>query len=182
MLIGYVRPYQDDLLCNDQQAILAQYACDYIIAEEHGSAKKRTGLYGLLDKLESGDHIVVAKLFALADSTRHLAELLDEVSNKGCYLISAKEGIDTSASPGLIFQEMVHHLLDFQSDVISEKTKKGLYEAKQKGIRPGRPKKPDENVKKAIVMYQSNQYSLAQIKDETGISKSTLYRYLDSEN
>ncbi|MCE0554977.1 helix-turn-helix domain-containing protein [Bacillus thuringiensis] len=29
-------------------------------------------------------------------------------------------------------------------------------------------------------MYQSGDYSLAQIKDETGISKSTLYRYLEN--
>ncbi|MEC2983796.1 helix-turn-helix domain-containing protein, partial [Bacillus cereus] len=51
---------------------------------------------------------------------------------------------------------------------------------KQKGITPGRPRKPDEIVKRAIVMYQSGDYRLAQIKDETGISKSTLYRYLEN--
>ena len=62
---------------------------------------------------------------------------------------------------------MVKHLLKFQSDVISEKTKKGLYEAKQKGVTTGRPRKPDENVKRAITMYQSKHYSLAEIKSET---------------
>ncbi|MDQ0166942.1 DNA invertase Pin-like site-specific DNA recombinase [Bacillus horti] len=56
----------------------------------------------------------------------------------------------------------------------------GLYAAKQKGVKPGRPRKPDENVKRAISMYQSQQYSLAQIKAETGISKTTLYRYLEN--
>ena len=63
--------------------------------------------------------------------------------------------------------------------MISEKTKKGLSEAKQKGIATGRPRKPDENVQRAIIMYQSKKYSLAEIKNETGISKSTLYRYLE---
>ncbi len=63
--------------------------------------------------------------------------------------------------------------------MISKKTKKGLYEAKQKGVTTGRPRKPDEKVKRAITMYQSKKYSLAEIKSETGISKSTLYRYLE---
>ncbi|MFB7142021.1 helix-turn-helix domain-containing protein [Gottfriedia sp. NPDC056225] len=63
---------------------------------------------------------------------------------------------------------------------MSENTKKGLYEAKQKGVTSGRPKKPGENVKRAIVMYQSKKYTLEEIKQETGISKSTLYRYLEN--
>ncbi|MNJ70793.1 Helix-turn-helix domain of resolvase [compost metagenome] len=71
-------------------------------------------------------------------------------------------------------------MLTFQSDIISENTRKGLYEAKEKGTKLGRPRKLDENVKKAIQMYESKKYTLAQIREETGISKTTLYRYLES--
>ncbi|TFH63775.1 hypothetical protein E4J71_00305 [Peribacillus frigoritolerans] len=53
-------------------------------------------------------------------------------------------------------------------------------EAKQKGNIAGRPRKYDENVQKAIDMYQSEKYTLSDIKNETGISKSTLYRYLEN--
>jgi len=55
-----------------------------------------------------------------------------------------------------------------------------MTKAKQKGANPGRPRKPDENVKRAIAMYESRKYSLAEITNETGISKSTLYRYLEN--
>nr|WP_318263781.1 helix-turn-helix domain-containing protein [Peribacillus simplex] len=44
----------------------------------------------------------------------------------------------------------------------------------------GHPRKHDENVQKAIDMYQSKKYTLSDIKNETGISKSTLYRYLEN--
>lgn len=47
-------------------------------------------------------------------------------------------------------------------------------------MKPGRPRKADDNVKRAIIMYQSQKFSLAQIKEETGISKTTLYRYLEN--
>ncbi|WP_337080104.1 recombinase family protein, partial [Bacillus anthracis] len=159
---------------------LEKVNCTTIISEEHSSAKKRTELKSMISNLNPGDKIVVTKLFTLADSTRHLVELIEKIDRKGAYFQSLTEGIDTSNTAGYQFSYIVTHLVNFQSDVISEKTKKGLYEAKQKGITPGRPRKPDENVKRAIVMYQSGEYSLAQIKDETGISKSTLYRYLEN--
>jgi DNA invertase Pin-like site-specific DNA recombinase len=50
----------------------------------------------------------------------------------------------------------------------------------KKEITTGRPKKPDENVKRAMVKYESKKFTLEDIKRETGISKSTLYRYLEN--
>lgn len=180
MLIGYMRPYRDDLTMEAQQERLSALGCAPLVMEEHSSAKRRTKLKEMTDSLRPGDKVAVAKLFALADSTRHLVELLDVFETKGAYLLSIAENIDTGRAEGYRFAEIVKHLVHFQGDVISEKTKKGLYEAKQKGVTPGRPRKPDANVKRAILMYQSNNYSLADIKEETGISKSTLYRYLEN--
>lgn len=180
MLIGYMRPCHKDGDCSNQRKHLADWPCREIIKEEHSSAKKRIELERMIGRLQPGDKIVVTKLFTLADSTRHLAELLEAVETKGAFIHSLKEGIDTSDEKGFSFSTIIKHLADFQSDIISEKTKHGIHEAKQKGAAPGRPRKPDENVRKAIQMYQSKKYSLSEIKQETGISKSTLYRYLES--
>lgn len=119
-------------------------------------------------------------MFAFADSTRHLVELLEILDMQQAFIHSISENIDTRKAGGYSFSDIMKHLVDFQSDVISEKTKRGLYEAKQKGRVPGRPRKADENVEKAILMYQSKNYTLAEITEETGISKSTLYRYLEN--
>lgn len=179
MLIGYSRPYEDDLNCEKQQKKLTDINCEKMISEEHSSAKKRAQLNNMINNLNKEDKVVVTKLFVFADSTRHLLELLEIIDAKGAYLKSLYEGIDTSNISGYKFYDLLKHLVEFQSDVISEKTKKGLSRAKQKGITTGRPRKPDENVQRAIIMYQSKKYSLAEIKNETGISKSTLYRYLE---
>ncbi|WP_458462085.1 recombinase family protein [Paenibacillus sp.] len=180
MRIGYMRPYQDDLDYKQQTSLLHSIPCDTIIVEDHASAKRRTNLTHMMENLKPGDTIIVSKLFALADSTRHLVELLEMVDAKKAAIYSIMEGINTSQSEGYLFSSVVRHLVDFQSDVISEKTKRGLFEAKQKGNNPGRPRKTDENIKKAIMMYESKKYSLAEIKDQTGISKTTLYRYLEN--
>lgn len=180
MLIGYMRPYQDDITCKNQKNALMKIKCEQIISEAHSSAKRREKLEAMLENLHEGDTIVITKLFALADSTRHLVELLEMIETKGAYILSLSEKIDTSREAGYRFTEIVKHLVEFQADVISEKTKEGLHEAKQKGINAGRPKKPDANVQRAIEMYQSKKYSLDEIRSETGISKSTLYRYMEN--
>ncbi|HLR68035.1 recombinase family protein [Virgibacillus alimentarius] len=180
MRIGYMRPDQDDPDCEVQVKKLTEQNCAQIISEAHASAKKRIQLENMMKHLQQGDEIVVHKLYTLADSTRHLMELLDIMEVKEVYFQSLKEGIDTSNKNGYSFRYVVTCLAGFQSDVISEKTKKGLNKAKQKGISTGRPRKPDENVQRAIVMYESKKYSLADIKNKTGISKSTLYRYLEN--
>ncbi|MCM3443546.1 recombinase family protein (plasmid) [Metabacillus halosaccharovorans] len=180
MLVGYVRPYQEDLDCSVQIAKLKEINCNKIYKEEHNSPKRRTQLETMINNLKKGDTVLVTKLFLLADTTRHLADLLDTFTEKESYLHSLFEGINTNNSSLYHFTDIMQHIVQFQSDIISENTKKGLYEAKQKGIPTGRPRKPDENVKRAIAMYQSKRYTLAEIKDATGISKSTLYRYLES--
>lgn len=180
MMIGYVRPYHQDEQCIRQLAALEAMHCDCVITENHASPKKRVMLEKMMAELKSGDTIVVAKLFSIADSTRHLAELLHDIQEKEAHLHSVQEGIHTGSAAGYAFPDIVNYLLDFQGDVIREHTRKGLDEAKQRGIKPGRPRKPDDNVKRAIEMYQSQKYSLAQIREETGISKTTLYRYLES--
>lgn len=180
MLIGYVRPYQDDIHCQQQLEQLQQYFCDQYVKENHDSAKNRTALEQIIQALQPDDTLVVAKLFALADSTRHLAELLDQITRQEAYLVSIQENIDTHTLEGKAFYKNVHILLHFQSDIVSEHTKRGMYEAKERGVKVGRPRKLDDNVRRAIQMYESQKYTLAQIRDETGISKSTLYRYLEN--
>ncbi|KRG13993.1 resolvase [Virgibacillus soli] len=180
MLIGYMRPYQDDLDCKVQKEVLSKIGCMKFFTEEHPSAKKRIQLEQMLESLEENDKIVVTRLYILADSTRHLVELLEFIEEKGVHLHSLYEDIDTSNSEEDNFFDIVKCLVEFQSDVISEKTKKGLYKAKQKGVIAGRPRKPDANVQRAVEMYQSKKYSLSEIREETGLSKSTLYRYLEN--
>lgn len=179
MIIGYMRPSQEDADCQQQEQMLKDI-CGSIVREEHSSAKKRAVLTQMLEQINEGDKIVVSRLFTLADSSRHLFELLEILEQKGVYLQAIYEEIDTEAKKEYSLRKMVGYLVEFQNEIISERTKKGMEYAKQKGISTGRPRKADENVKKAIKMYQSKKYSLKEIKESTGISKSTLYRYLEN--
>lgn len=177
----YMRPYPDDPKCSAQQAEADQIDVTVRVVEAHDSAKRRTELEQMLEALQAGDEVIVTHLYVLADSTRHLIEMLEQMETRGAILWSLREHIRTSERTSLSFLETARHLVQLQSDVISMSTRAGLSKAKEQGKQTGRPRKPDENVRRAIAMYQSKEYSLADIREQTGISKSTLYRYLESE-
>jgi len=181
MNIVYLRPYFEDPNCEIQKIRIQTYDIDETIVENTASSKVRKGLQQALNCLQPGDTLIVSHLYVLADSTRHLIELLEQLASKEAFLISVREGIDTQFPLKHSFLEIVQHLVQHQSDVISMTTREGLTKARKLGKQAGRPRKADTNVKRAIEMYHSKEYSLSEIRKQTGISKSTLYRYLESE-
>ena len=63
--------------------------------------------------------------------------------------------------------------------MIVERTKEGLKSARARGRKGGRPPVNQRDIERAIKLYKSEEYSVKEIVEMTGISKSTLYRYLD---
>lgn len=179
MKIGYMRPHKDDLNCLNQKVLLEKNNCEKIVKEEHFFNKKRIELEELIDNLEKGDCIIISRLFVLGDSINNLIYILKIFSEKGVVLYSVEDRIDTSKDKK--FLNILISIFEFERDIKSEKAKKGILEAKEKGIQNGRPRKSMENVKKAIEMYKSKEYTLFEIREKTGISKATLYRYLEKD-
>lgn len=178
MIHGYIRPLYNDEKGESQLKLLQN--CHQLYREAHGTPKKRTELEQMLMNLQRGDTIVVERMFALADTTRHLMELLKICEKDGVTIRFINENIQSEGILNLQLKDMMAHMLNFQSDIVKQSTILGLANAKEQGKAIGRPKKSDENIKKAIAMYHSGNYTLLNIKNETGISKSTLYRYLES--
>ncbi|MCM3389619.1 recombinase family protein [Ureibacillus chungkukjangi] len=178
MIYGYIRPLYNDEDCNEQLKKLSN--CEKIYKELHGSPKKRVELEKMLMALQKGDIILVERMVAIADTTRHLIELLKLCDKDGVTIQFINEEIESKGALDFTLTEMLDHLLAFQTDIVKQSTTLGLVNAKEQGKSIGRPKKSNENIKKAIAMYDSGNYTLLDIKNETGISKSTLYRYLES--
>ncbi len=69
----------------------------------------------------------------------------------------------------------------FERDLIVQRTKEGLNSARARGRQGGRPKVNERELKKALNLYKSEQYSVSEIVEMTGISRATIYRYLKQE-
>ncbi len=181
MNYGYIRPLYNDENGLKQLETLEKH-CDYIFRELHGTPKKRSELEKLLLNLKENDTIFVERMFVLADTTRHLLELLKICERDRVNIRFLMEDLDSKGMIALSLQDMIEKIRDFQSDIVKQSTTNGLANAREQGKPIGRPKKSEDTIKQAIAMYHSGSYTLIDIKNETGISKSTLYRYLENED
>jgi len=69
-------------------------------------------------------------------------------------------------------------LIQMERDVIAERTKAGLEAAKKRGRKGGRKPKDRKKVEQALKMYFTNEFSIKEITDATGLSKTTIYKYV----
>lgn len=97
----------------------------------------------------------------------------------GVHFVSITDSIDISTAIGKFFFRTMASIAELEKDIISERIKAGLQAARARGKKGGRPNKREDKVAIATKMYKSKDYSIKEITEATGISKTTLYRYLD---
>lgn len=177
--IGYARVSTLDQNLDRQTDMLRAYGVDKLYTEKmSGTRRDRPELTRLLERLEEGDTVIVESLSRLGRSTRDLIELVELFQQKGVQLVSLKESIDTSSSTGKLLFTIMSALAQFERDVIADRTREGLQAARARGHFGGRPKTDAKKLQQALKLYRSGQYTAREIKELTGITKSTLYRYL----
>lgn len=178
--IGYARVSTQEQNLDRQIDQLKEEGCQKIYQEKiTGSKKDRPELDRLLDDLRDGDTIIITELTRLSRSTKDLFKLAEQIENKGANLKSLKESwLDTTTPQGKLMFTIFAGISQFERDLISQRTHEGLASARARGRNGGRPVKNQKDIDTAIKMYNSRVHSVSEIEKLTGVSKSTLYRYL----
>lgn len=178
-VFGYARVSRDTQNLDRQIDALKRYGVDKIYNEKMtGTRKDRPELSKLLDRVTEGDTVVIESLSRLGRSTKDLIKLTELFQNKGVHLVSLKESIDTKTSTGKLLFTLTSAIAQFERDVIADRTREGLQAARARGRRGGRPKISADNIRKAVKLYKTMQYTIKEIEELTGVKKSTLYRNL----
>lgn len=178
-IFGYARVSTEQQNLDRQLDALRKYGCDIIYNEKMtGTKKNRPELIKMLDRMTEGDTVVIESLSRLGRSTKDLIELTELFQSKGVHLVSLKESIDTSTSTGKLLFTLMSAIAQFERDVIADRTCEGLRAARTRGRVGGRPRTDPNAVKRAIKLYHTQQYSVKEITELTGVRKSTLYRNL----
>lgn len=176
-VFGYARVSTEAQNLDRQIDVLKKYGVDKIYNEKMtGTKKDRPELSKMLDRMTAGDTIVIESLSRLGRSTKDLIELTELFHTKGVNLISLKEAIDTNTSTGKLLFTLMSAITQFERDTIADRTREGLRSARARGKIGGRPKINADKVRKAVKLYNTQQYSIKEIEELTGIKKSTLYR------
>jgi len=178
-IYGYARVSTKEQDLNRQIDLLESYNCNEILTEKMtGTKADRPELERLLDKLRPGDMVVVESFSRLGRSTKDLINLVNCFEENDIKLISSKENFDTSTPQGRLMMTVFQAFSQFERDLIVERTKEGLQSARARGRKGGRPRVKQKDIDKAIKLYDTKAHSLAEIEEMSGVSKATLYRYL----
>ena len=179
-IYGYARVSTRSQELSRQLDLLNEHNCNEILPEKmRGTKANSSQLNRLKDKLRPDDTVIVESFSRLGRSTKDLIDLVNYFEEHNVKLISLKENFDTVTPQGRLMMTVFQAFSQFERDLIVERTKEGLKSARARGRKGGRPPVNQRDIERAIKLYKSEEYSVKEIVEMTGISKSTLYRYLD---
>src|SRR5271166_2982956 len=119
----------------------------------------------------------VRKLDRLPRSLKDLLTILERVSAAGAKFKSLTESIDTSGPAGRMLMQMLGSFAEFEREMIRERTRAGLHEARAQGRVPGRkPKITAEQKKEIVEAVSSGRKTPAEIARLLKIHRATVSR------
>jgi putative DNA-invertase from lambdoid prophage Rac len=156
-------------------AIEAHRAIEEVIS---GSveAKQRTGWNRLIERLESGDVLVVTKLDRLGRNAMDVRSTVEDLAAKGIRVhCLALGGVDLASPAGKMTMQVISAVAEFERDLLIERTQSGLARAKADGKKLGRPVATETRA--SVQELKEQKFSQSQVAAKLGISLPTVKRH-----
>lgn len=156
-------------------------AGEYVDNGVSGTKNRRPQLDRLLDAARKReiDLIVVWKLDRFGRSLKQLVVALEELSSLGVGFISFQDNLDLTTAQGRLMFHIIGAMAEFERELIRERVKAGLENAKRKGKRLGRkPTPPIDRDKITILFEKDSSLSVRKIASRLGMSSGFVGRIL----
>ncbi|MEM4721772.1 MAG: recombinase family protein [Candidatus Methanomethylicaceae archaeon] len=113
---------------------------EYVDIGESGSKDRRPALDQLMNDARKRrlDVVVVWRLDRFGRSMKHLVNSLDELRALGVGFVSLKEALDFTTPTGRLMFHLLSAFSEFERDLIRERVRAGIQNAKAKGKHIGR--------------------------------------------
>ena len=183
MIVGYVRVSTKKQLDGFGIESQKKESCDTSrkieIYEEvfTGTTAERPILSELIQKLNTGDTLVVSKLDRLARNTVEGIQIVEKLFEKNVSVHVLNVGLLENTIMGKFFLTTMLAVAEMERNTIIERTQAGKLIAKEDpNFRDGRPKKFKKKLVERAIQLKESGMTYKQIEAETGISKSTVFR------
>ncbi len=153
---------------------------------ESGRKTDRVELNKLLDIIQPGDSIATTEVSRLTRSTKHLCEILQTVQDKhirliiGSFIVDCRSENIEPMTKGMLMMWGV--FAEMERDIISQRVKSGMNNARAKGKKIGRPEMSNDRIPekfwKYYKLYTDKQISVSDMAHVLCCSRTTVYKYI----
>jgi DNA invertase Pin-like site-specific DNA recombinase len=149
---------------------------EYIDAGISGAKERRPELDKLMAdaRRRRFEVLAVYRYDRFARSLRQLVNALEEFRSLGIEFVSLHEGVDTSTPNGRLIFGIFASIAEFERELIRDRVRSGLKNARAKGKTLGRPRKNLDRT--SIETLRSQGLSWRAIAKQLGVGVGTLYR------
>jgi DNA invertase Pin-like site-specific DNA recombinase len=178
---GYARVSTEDQELGLQISALRDAGVpDAHIIQEKASGKAGADrpLYAaLLERLADGDRLVVWKVDRLGRSTLDALQTAKNLDARGVHIVITTLGIDLKTPAGRLVFGVMAQIAEFERELIRERVKAGMADAKARGVHTGRKNrlKPHQRAEAARLHLEDGK-SLNEIAALFGCGRSIIYR------
>jgi DNA invertase Pin-like site-specific DNA recombinase len=154
---------------------------EYVDNGISGTKDHRPQLDRLLDaaRKRQVDTIIVWKLDRFGRSLKQLVNVLEELSSLGIGFISYQDNLDFTTPQGRLTFHIIGAMAEFERELIRERVRAGIANARRKGKKIGRKSVPAPDMAKIIEVHQKTpSSSIRDIAGALGFKKSTVHKTL----
>ena len=185
MIYGYARvstksQTKDSNSLEEQVRELREAGAEEIFTDSFtGSKLERPEFKRLMSIFKDGDTLIVTKLDRFARSISQSSELIIDLIDRGITVNVLNLGILNKGSVSPLLRNVLLSFAEFERDMIVQRTQEGKAIAKlDPNFREGRPPVYTREQKQRAADLRKDGKTYTQIEHMTGISKSTLVRYM----
>lgn len=143
MNLAYVRVSTREQNESRQMVSLERFGIEkWFVEKVSASTAERPKLQEMLEFARAGDVVYVHDFSRLARNTADLLRIIEQLGVKEVTLISATENFDTSSATGKLMLTMLAAINEFERNILLERQREGIEQAKLRGVYHGRPKIP----------------------------------------
>jgi putative DNA-invertase from lambdoid prophage Rac len=141
------------------------------------AAFQRKEFARLIDRLESGDILIVTKLCRLGRNAMDVRASVEKLAGAGVKVhCLALGGVDLTSSAGKMTMGVIATVAEFERDLLIERTKSGLRRAVAENRALGRRAALSLEQQEVVKLRRRNGVSLGILAKEFGVSRSAIQR------
>lgn len=141
----------------------------------------------MLDELQEGDTVLATEVSRLSRSTKQFIELLELVKEKGLRLVVGSMTIDCRADGKMDIMtetrlKIMSVFSELEKQMISERVKSGMENARAKGKTLGRPATTANDIPSKFMetyrLHRAGKLNVTDLSRLNGMSRTRVYKYI----